>query len=308
MCYRVFSVNAVGTSTDFAGHGDGYVIVSDNDAMAMTDAAVAPYMPMNVTATTDSDTQITVRWESPADNGGAEITGYMVEYAYMMADGNMSDWMAVDPAHTGMEMMYVDMGLMPMTKYYYRVSAMNSVDTGMASDGMMTYATTYRTNNQPMAGDAIGDQTVTAGMMVMVQSTITDSDAGDMLTWSVAVDPSDGSIATAEVDNMGMVTVTGVSAGTATITVTAEDMGIGDAMMNRMSESQSFMVTVESANTAPTAVGMIADVTVVEGRTRTSSMAASTYFSDGDADDMLTYQRRPPVMTRSPRRRSMLTA
>ena len=32
MCYRVFSVNVVGTSTDFAGHGDGYVIVSDNDA------------------------------------------------------------------------------------------------------------------------------------------------------------------------------------------------------------------------------------------------------------------------------------
>ena len=86
----------------------------------------------------------------------------------------------------------------------------------------------------------------------MVQSTITDGDAGDMLTWSVMSDME--MYATATVDDMGMVTVTGVAPGTATITVTAMDMGVGgDAMMNRMSDSQSFMVTVESAITELTA-------------------------------------------------------
>ena len=54
----------------------------------------------------------------------------------MMADDMMSDWMDVDPAHMGMDMMYMDMGLMAETKYYYRVAAMNAQGMGEYSDGM----------------------------------------------------------------------------------------------------------------------------------------------------------------------------
>ena len=32
----------------------------------------------------------------------------------------MSEWMDVDPAHMGMDMEYMDTGLMPETAYYYR--------------------------------------------------------------------------------------------------------------------------------------------------------------------------------------------
>ena len=76
---------------------------------------------MNVMAEATSHDMITVSWESPADDGGSDITGYMVQSAYMMADDMMSDWMDVDPAHMGMDMMYMDMGLMAETTYYYRV-------------------------------------------------------------------------------------------------------------------------------------------------------------------------------------------
>ena len=95
---------------------------------------------------------------------------------------------------------------------------------------------TTTANMAPMAGDAIADQMVTAGEMVMVQSNITDAD-GDTLTWSVMSDMD--MYATATVDDMGMVTITGVAAGMATITVTATDMY--DAM-----GTQEIAVTVES--------------------------------------------------------------
>ena len=141
--YRVYAINSVGTSPGFTGFDDGIDLTNDNDAMAMTDDATVPGAPM-VTATADSDTAVTVGWTAPTDNGGATITGYMVESAYMMADGTMSDWMAVDPAHTGMAMTYMDTGLMPETMYYYQVRAMNAAGNGEWSDGMasaMTMAT-----------------------------------------------------------------------------------------------------------------------------------------------------------------------
>ena len=97
---------------------------------------MAPGMPMNVMAEATSDSEVTVSWESPAADGDSDITGYMVQSAYMMADDMMSDWMDVDPAHMGMDMMYMDMGLMAETTYYYRVSAINSAGMGEYSDGM----------------------------------------------------------------------------------------------------------------------------------------------------------------------------
>ena len=95
-----------------------------------------PGMPMSVSAEATSHDMITVSWEAPTDTGNSDITGYMVQSAYMMSDGMMSDWMDVDPAHMGMDMMYMDMGLMAETTYYYRVAAMNSVGMGEYSDGM----------------------------------------------------------------------------------------------------------------------------------------------------------------------------
>ena len=122
--YRVRAITLGGVGSDYA------------EASATTDPADAPGMPTAVSASATSDTEITVTWSSPASNGGADITGYMVQSAYEMSDGTMSDWMDVDPAHTGMTMSYMDTGLMEMTKYYYRVAAMNAAGMGEYSDGM----------------------------------------------------------------------------------------------------------------------------------------------------------------------------
>ena len=126
-----------------------------------------------------------------------------------------------------------DMGLMAETTYYYRVSATNSVGMGDYSDGM-AMAMTMAENMAPMAGMAIEDQMVYVGAMVEVQSNFSDPDE-DMLSY--LANSSDDMIATATVDDMGMVTITGVAEGMATITVTATDPGELYAM-------QEIMVTV----------------------------------------------------------------
>ena len=94
-----------------------------------------PGMPMDVMAMADGHDTINVSWEAPTDTGNSDITGYMVQRGSMDAD-NMMMWMDVDPAHMGMDMMYMDMGLMAETTYYYRVAAMNSIGMGEYSDGM----------------------------------------------------------------------------------------------------------------------------------------------------------------------------
>ena len=136
--YRVAAMNS-------AGMGE----YSDGMDMATTEATdTVPGVATAVTAMETSDTEITVTWGSPASDGGADITGYMVQRAYMGADNMKSEWMDVDPAHMGMDMEYMDTGLMPETMYYYQVRAMNAAGNGEWSDGMasaMTMATATST-------------------------------------------------------------------------------------------------------------------------------------------------------------------
>ena len=103
-------------------------------------------------------------------------------------------------------------------------------------DGMATInpAMTMAENMAPMAGDDVADQMVYVGAMVEVQSNFSDPDE-DMLSYMAS--SSDDMIATATVDDMGMVTITGVAEGMATITVTASDP-MGESAM------QTIMVSV----------------------------------------------------------------
>ena len=278
-CYRVFGINVVSTSSAFVGYGDQYVVTNDDDAIATTDAAMVPGMPMNVSAKADSDQQITVSWDAPASNGGADITGYMVQSKYMMADGTMSDWMDVEPAHTGMERMYMDTGLTPETRYYYQVAATNDIGTGKYSDDM-AMAMTTKPNQAPMAVGELDAVTLTVGddpAMVDVSGAFSDADM-DALTYTATSSMTD--YATVAVSG-SMVTITGVAVGEATIMVTATDPAGAMA-------TQTIMVTVEAANMAPMPEGEIADVMLTVDQ-MSSTMDVSAYFTDADMDDTLTY-------------------
>ena len=113
--------------------------------------------PAGVTVTPSYDSatmmhSITVAWTAPGADSA--ITGYDVQRAYMMDDGNMSDWMDVDPAHTGMDAMYMDSGLMAGTMYYYQVRSIISTVPSAWSDAMS--ATTHDVPDMP-TGSAMAD-------------------------------------------------------------------------------------------------------------------------------------------------------
>ncbi len=105
-------------------------------------------------------------------------------------------------------------------------SSTTTADGGLAATCAVTDLTnTYLTSSDPN-GDtssiATGD-TITAGASDTLTATITPSDAANQgLTWT----SSNNSVATVVYDAAtGMTTITGVSAGTATITATTADGG-----------------------------------------------------------------------------------
>ena len=133
-------------------------------------------------------------------------------------------------------------------------------------------------NRAPQPVGTIPDQTVSTGggVRVAVSGYFTDPD-GDDLGYST----TSSSTATAAVTvSGGTVTVAGRSAGTATITVTAQDPG-------GLTATQRFEVTVtEVQNRAPQPVGTIPDATVQLDEE--ISVDVEPNFTDPDGDD-LTY-------------------
>ena len=124
-------------------------------------------------------------------------------------------------------------------------------------------------NQAPVAAASIPPLTLTEGQVVLVELSpyFTDPD-GDTLSYGATTDA-----AAAEVTVSGtQATVTAVSAGTATLSVTARDPG-------GLSAGQSTSVTV-TPNLAPVATGAIPAVSLASGET--VAVEVASYFSDPD--------------------------
>ena len=148
-----------------------------------------------------------------------------------------------------------------------------ATDPGGLSVTQTFEVTVTSANRAPTASTAIPDQSVEEGTQVAVNVAGAFSDPdGDALRYGATSDAS--SVATASVSGSD-VTLTGEAPGSATITVTATDPG-------GLSVTQTFEVTVTSANRAPTASTAIPDQSVEEG-TQVAVDVAGT-FSDPDGD------------------------
>ena len=148
-----------------------------------------------------------------------------------------------------------------------------ATDPGGLSAEQRAAVTVERANRGPEAVGSIPDQTIPAGRTVTIDASRYFSDPdGDLL----AYDPATTDVAVAAVSmSGGTLTIAGVAAGTARVTVTASDP-------DGLSATQSTAVTVERINQGPEAVGSIPDQTVPAGQT--VAINASVYFSDPDGD------------------------
>ncbi len=113
---QVAAINSVGTGT-----------YSEEESITLV---VRPGAPTGVTVAVASGTSLDVSWVAPTENGGAEITGYSVQYRDENA--NPSDWTSVTSTVTGTETTITE--LTTGTGYFIQVAAINSVGTGTYSD------------------------------------------------------------------------------------------------------------------------------------------------------------------------------
>ena len=124
-------------------------------------AVGVPGVPTGLTATADGETGIDLSWTAPADNGGADITGYRIEVS---EDGG-SAWADRVADTESADRTHPHTGLSAGSTRHYRVSAINPVGTGVPSG--VVYTTTVLSDalvsNTGQSGDpdvteAIGDQ------------------------------------------------------------------------------------------------------------------------------------------------------
>ena len=123
-----------------------------------------PGAPTGLTATARSSTQIDLSWNAPATDGGRDITGYRIEVS---PDG--SDWSELVADTESSDAEYEHTGLAASTKRYYRVSAINAIGTGSASDAAS--ATTFEVDAFVATENADGSTTVWMATLTVEEAT-----------------------------------------------------------------------------------------------------------------------------------------
>ena len=123
--------------------------------VTVTRAATVPGAPTGLSATANGSTQIDLSWTAPSSDGGASISGYKIE----VSSDSGTSW--TDLVANNTTTTYSHTGLSPSTTRHYRVSAINSVGTGAASnvDDATTDAATTTSSDATLSALTVNDGT-----------------------------------------------------------------------------------------------------------------------------------------------------
>lgn len=118
--YRISAINNIGTS---ATSGEASATPTSSSTSGV------PSAPTGLVATANSGTQVNLSWATPSSTGGFPITGYKIEYK--IGSGSYTNLVSNTGTTTTT---YSHTGLTSGQLYVYRVSAINSVGTSIASN------------------------------------------------------------------------------------------------------------------------------------------------------------------------------
>ena len=178
-----------GSSSFSADTVSGIVINSDSSVECTfenTFTATPPDQVTGLVATAIGVSTIDLIWNTPSD-GGVPITGYTIERESPIGDG-----FTILVANTGStETTFEDTDLMPNTQYNYRVSAINTVGTGLVSNeaDAITLASpgTLKITKLTTGGDDTFDFTVTGPTSYATSITTSGSSGIDTVNPTLAI-------------------------------------------------------------------------------------------------------------------------
>ena len=168
------SSNSVGTSLVWTGHGLSW---STSDSVrVIISGPELPNAPTGLSATEDSIDRINLMWNTPNDDGDSAISGYRIE----VSDDAGATWTNLVANTMSGNTTYTHRFISPGTNQHYRVSAINGLGEGPASN--VANATTD-------TGRQVWSATVTVGLI----SSVTNGTIAEE-TFGYSADDSVGSI------------------------------------------------------------------------------------------------------------------
>ena len=163
--FRVAAVNSVGTGAYYPGATDA--------AVTATPAPEVPAAPSALTAMA-GNAEVTLSWTAPVKDGGAAITGYMIDHSVM------ADFSSPTTVSTAAATSHTVSTLTNGTLYYFRVAAVNSVGRGAYYPGATDAAVTATPATVPAAPSAL--MATAADAAVTLSWTAAASDGGAPIT------------------------------------------------------------------------------------------------------------------------------
>ena len=251
--FRVAAVNAAGTSAYYPGATDA--------AVSATPATV-PSPPSALTAMA-ADAAVTLNWTAPSGNGGAAITGYMIEHD---TDMNFSSTPVTTAAAATS---HTVSGLTNATPYYFRVAAVNAAGTGAYYPGATDAAVTAT----PVAAPVVSSFTPEMGAVgeaVMITGTGFSTTATENTVVFLGAE--------GDADNAAA-TVSAATAASLTVSVpSTAQTGKISVMVGTAADTSAASFTVTGTTPAP-AAPVVSSFSPTEGEVDTEVTITGVNFS-----------------------------